>query len=164
LDKIIRTLPGSTQARESLVSSSLEYLDGLASDVRGDLDLANEVSEGYWRLGRIQGVPNELNLGERSKAQPTLKKAEQLMEMVLASRPNDRIALLRSAVVAHDLMLVADDSRRKADTLAYARKAVEKSETFLRSGNLQESDYLDFSRILQNAALAHINFHLYDEA
>ena len=67
-DKAIRDLPGSAQARQRLVSASLEYLEGLAGAARGDLDLAREIGQGYWRVGRIQGVPVELNLGERAQA------------------------------------------------------------------------------------------------
>jgi serine/threonine-protein kinase len=45
LDRAIRDLPGATQARQNLVSASLEYLEGLAQDARTDVDLAREVSE-----------------------------------------------------------------------------------------------------------------------
>ena len=64
LDVSIRSLPGSTQARQLLVSSALEYLDGLASSAHGDLDITQEVAEGYRLVGEVQGVPTELNLGE----------------------------------------------------------------------------------------------------
>ncbi len=70
LDKTIRDLPGSAQARQSLVSASLGYLRGLAGGAHGDLDLAREIAQGYWRVGRIQGVPVELNLGQRTGQKP----------------------------------------------------------------------------------------------
>ncbi len=38
LDKAIRNLPGSIEARQELVSASLEYLRGLAADARGNLE------------------------------------------------------------------------------------------------------------------------------
>ncbi len=52
LDNSIRTLPGSTEARERLVSIALQYLDGLAANAHGDLDLAEDLGEGYWQVAR----------------------------------------------------------------------------------------------------------------
>src|SRR5262249_37367754 len=37
LNKAIKDVPGSTEARQRLVSASVEYLEGLYSDARGDL-------------------------------------------------------------------------------------------------------------------------------
>ena len=131
LDRSIRILPGSVDARQRLVSASLEYLEGLSPEARGNLDLALEIGEGYWRLGRIQGVNAEFNLGDPTKAEDSLKKADALIETVLASRPQDRNALFRSAVIAHDRMILADTDQRRADTVVHTHKAVERLETFL---------------------------------
>ncbi len=101
LDGAIRTLPGSVDARQQLVSASLEYLEGLSQEARGNLDLVEEIADGYWRMARIQGVNTEFNLGDPAKAEDSLKKADRLIATVLASRPNDRGALFRSAVIAN---------------------------------------------------------------
>jgi hypothetical protein len=53
LDKAIKDLPGSTQARQNLVSASLEYLEGLAPAARGDLDLAREIGLIFSRSARL---------------------------------------------------------------------------------------------------------------
>ena len=82
-----------------------------------------EVADGYWRVGRIQGVPIGLTLGDFAKAEENLRKADELLETMLAARPRDRRALERSAVVAHDRMIVADSEHRNDDALAHARKA-----------------------------------------
>jgi hypothetical protein len=118
LDKAIKDLPGSTQARENLVSASLEYLEGLAPAARGDLDLAREVGEGYWRVAVIQRVPVDLSLGEAAKADLSLKKVDDLIESVLAARPQDRIALLRLAEIAHYRMILAVEERRATESVA----------------------------------------------
>ncbi len=164
LDKAIKNLPGSTEARQRLVSASVEYLEGLSSDARGDLDLAQEVGEGYWRVGRIQGVPNELNLGESAQAEASLKKADALMETVLASRPRNRSALLRSGVIAHDRMILAEEEHRRADALSYARKAAARLEAFLRLGDAPESERKEAVTVYSNLALSHVNMHLYADA
>ncbi len=164
LDKAIKTLPGSTEARQRLVSASVEYLEGLSSDARGDLDLAQEVGEGYWRVGRIQGVPNELNLGDSAQAEASLKKADALMDTVLASRRQNRSALLRSGVIAHDRMILAEGEHRRADALAYAKKAAARLEAFLRLGDAPESERKEAVTVYSNMALAHVNMHLYVDA
>src|SRR5271165_5817603 len=67
VDRAMRVLPGSLDARRRLVSASLEYLEGLSKEARGNLDLAQEISDGYWRLARIQGGDTEFNLGDAAK-------------------------------------------------------------------------------------------------
>jgi tetratricopeptide (TPR) repeat protein/predicted Ser/Thr protein kinase len=164
LDKTISRLPGSTQARQSLVSASLEYLEGLAADARGDLDLAREVGEGYWRIARVQGVDVELNLGDPVKAEASLRKADALMERVLASRPKDRIALLRSAVIAHDRMILAEEEERNTEAVAFARKATERQDAYLLQGNVPDSDRQNAAGLYGNIAIAYTNMHMNTEA
>jgi len=164
LDIAIRNLPGSAPARERLVSASLEYLEGLASEARGDLDLTREIGEGYLRVGAIQGVPNELNLGERAKAAASLEKADALMDTVLTSRPGDKIALLHSADISTDRMILAQEEHRNADAVASAHKAVGRLDSFLRQGAIGDSERDVAAGIFGNIALAHVNMHLYADA
>jgi tetratricopeptide (TPR) repeat protein len=164
LDKTIRNLPGSTQARQRLVSASLHYLEGLVADARGDLDLTREVGEGYWRIARVQGVDVELNLGDPTKAEASLKKADTLIETVLRSRPNDRIALLRSAAIAHDRMILAEEEKRKAEAVAFARKAIERTDAYLLQGDVSDFDRKGAAGAYGNVAIAYTNMHMYAEA
>jgi serine/threonine protein kinase len=176
LDRAIRILPGSVDARQRLVSASLEYLEGLAPEARGNLDLAQEIGEGYWRLGRIQGVNAEFNLGDPAKAEDSLKKADALTETVLADRPQDRSALFRSAVIAHDRMILADTDKRTADTMFHIRRAVERLENFqrhedprdpvrlegfLRPGDPRQSELSGVALLYVNIALTYVNMHMY---
>ncbi|MBZ5611078.1 MAG: protein kinase [Acidobacteriia bacterium] len=176
LDRAIRILPGSIDARKRLVSASLEYLEGLSPEARGNLDLAQDIADGYWRLGRIQGVNAEFNLGNSAQAEESLKKADGLIETVLASRPRDRNALFRSAVIAQDRMILADTDQRSADALAHAGRAVERLEAFqrrddardpvhldgfLRAGDRRQSEQSGVAVVYLNVALAQVNMHLY---
>ena len=131
LDRAIRILPGSVEARRRLVSASLEYLEGLAPEARQNLDLAQEIGDGYWRMARIQGVNAEFNLGDPAKAEASLKKADMLFDAVLAARPQDRSALFRSALVAHDRMILADTDERFGDALATHAGPSQRLETFV---------------------------------
>jgi serine/threonine protein kinase len=178
LDRAIRLLPGSVDARQRLVSASLEYLEGLSADARGNLDLTQEVSEGYWRLARIQGVNAEPNLGDTQKAEQSLKKADALIEAVLASRPRDRNALFRSAVIAADRLVQANSEDRSQDQLVHSRKAADRLqaflqlkdsghpvhlEGFLRDGDAREAELTGSATLYTNLAVAYVNIHMYRE-
>lgn len=164
LDKAIQGLPGSTQARQKLVAASLEYLERLASDARGDVDLDQELGEGYWRVARVQGVPIELNLGEPAQAEASLKKANELMNVVLASRPNDRRALLRSGVILHDWMVLAWQDNHNEEAASLASRAAERFEAVLRRPDTQDSDRNEVAGSYVNLSLISSNMHSYQKA
>jgi serine/threonine protein kinase len=177
LDREIRRLPGSIEARRRLVAGSLEYLEALSKEARGNLELAQEVAEGYWRMARIQGGNAEFNLGESAKAEENLRKAEDFNDVVLASRTADRRALFRSALIAHDRMLAAAMDGRRADIAINARKAAKALETFLRdasskpinldgllfSGASREAERGNAASLYVNIAYEFVTVHQYEE-
>ena len=163
LDATFRNLAGATKAREALVSVSLQYLEGLAADAQGDIELMHEVSEGYARVGQIQGVPTELNLGNLAKAEETLAKAEAVSEAILTAHPNDLRATYRIAAIAHDRMIVAETERRSEDASQHARVTVEKIEAFLATGQGTPEQRHYVAVLIGNVALANINMHRYEE-
>ena len=163
LDSQIQAVPGATDARQALVAASLEYLEGLARDAGGDLDLLQDVSNGYLRVARIQGVPTGLTLGDLAKAEESLAKADALLERILASRPRDRRALEQSADVAADRMIVAESEHRNSDALAHARKAVDRAEALLSQGPPTDGARDTALSVYGNAATASVNMHRYDD-
>jgi serine/threonine protein kinase len=177
LDREIRILPGSIDARRRLVGASLAYLEGLSKETRGDLDLAQDVAQGYWRMARIQGGNAEFNLGDSAKAEASLEKADSINNAVLASHPKDRTALFRSALIAHDRMLVAATEGRRADIALYARETAGRLEAFLRDesqkpirldgllfrGATRESERGNAAGLYVNVAYEFVIVHLYDE-
>lgn len=164
LDKAIRDLPGSTQARQRLVTASLSYLEALAAETSGDIELTREVAEGYWRVAHIQGVPTEFNLGQPAEAERNLEKASELLEQVLVSQPANRKALLDAANVAHDRMILAQEARRDTYAQAYASTAAKYLDGFLSQGSANDSERDQACLIFSNIALADINMHLYAQA
>ncbi len=164
LDQRIRNLAGSTEARRALVADSLEYLEGLAADARPDPDLSLEIADGYRRIGRIQGVPTELNLGDFASAEDSLKKADALVERVLAARPDNRAALSESATIAHDRMIIAQSERRNADARVHAARAVARMDAFLRRPDVSGAERDTFAGQYSNVALAYVNMHDYAAA
>jgi serine/threonine protein kinase/tetratricopeptide (TPR) repeat protein len=164
LDQAIRDLPGSTEARHRLVSVALQYLDGLAPAAKGDLDLAEEIAEGYLRAAVIQGVPTGPNLGEPAKADASLKKADELMDSVLAARPRDRNALRDSAEIDNDRMILASEDERSNDAMTYGHKAAERLDALLRLPGISDSERDNAAGIYTDIALAHLMMHEYAQA
>lgn len=59
----VANLPGSTPARELIVSESLEYLSRLSTTANDDLQLQIDIAEAYRRIGDVLGNPSNSNLG-----------------------------------------------------------------------------------------------------
>jgi serine/threonine-protein kinase len=164
LDRQIRDLPGSIEARQGLVSASLRYLEGLAADADRNNDLALEVGEAYWRIARIQGVPTELNLGDFAQAESSLKKADALIQRVLASRPNSRAAVWDSATIAHDRMILAQSEHRNDEARRFAQQAAEQMDAFMRHGDVSLAERDQVTAQYGNIALAYTNMRMYAQA
>ena len=164
LDQTIKSLPGSVQARQSLVAASLEYLEGLAADGGNDIGLSQEIGEAYWRIGDIQGVPTELNLGDFAKAEDSLKKADTFIERVYQARPTNRTVLLDSAEIAGDRMILAQSEHRDADAIAHARKAADRIDRLMNGSSLSTRERDAINGLDANIALAYANMHLYADA
>jgi serine/threonine-protein kinase len=164
LDRQIANLAGATDARRALVAASLEYLEGLSRDAGDDLDLMQEVADGYWRVARIQGVPTGLNLGDFAKAEESLASATALIDRVVAARPQDPRALERSGMIAHDRMILADSERRDADALQHLQKAIVQADELLATGRANQAQQENARAIYADAATASANQHRYDDA
>lgn len=163
LDSSIRGLPGATNARQALVTLSLEYLEGLAADAEVDSRLASELADGYQRVGRIQGVPNDLNLGDFVKAEQSLAKAAAMMAVVLAAAPADPAAHNRAGSIAMDRMIVAFSERRDADAGRFAQDTVDHLEIFLRGRGAPIPGLRETVSAYCNVALTFVNLHRPDE-
>lgn len=106
LDAKIQNLPGSAPARESLVKTSLEYLDSLSKESSGDPTLQAELAEAYLRVANIQGGQYKANLGRTPEAEQSLKKAVALQQALVAANPNDTnhsLALARTLLAVSDM-------------------------------------------------------------
>ena len=164
LDGEIRNLPGATKARHALVTLSLQYLERLGQQAHGDQDLALEVGSAYLAVARVQGVPGNSNLGEMPQSDETLRKADAMIDSVLAKSLRNRVALERSAEIAHDRMILASTMRPLDERLAYAQKAAERVDKLASLGNLSKGEAETASQLYGNIALANTNLHQLDDA
>jgi len=73
---------GNTEARVDLARRAQTYLAALAASPGIGDDLRLEAAEGFIKLARIQGVPNEPNFGEREDAKKSLDQAEALLRSI----------------------------------------------------------------------------------
>ena len=130
IDARVSELPGSSETRQFIVNTALEYLSRLRSSVQGDPELALEVGSAYMRVARVQGVPIGPNLGQIDEAEKSLRAAQNLVESVLKRQPRNRTAMLRAAMIAHDRMILARFRGQYGDAVSLARKAAQDLEDF----------------------------------
>ncbi|MBL8218312.1 MAG: protein kinase [Bryobacterales bacterium] len=93
LDPKIRDLTGTTDARELLVKTGLEYLDSLHAAAQSDLSLRRELAAAYEQVGDVQGAPGRPNLGQRKRAVASYGKAAELLDKMPDKTSRDRRAL-----------------------------------------------------------------------
>ncbi|MBM3763956.1 MAG: serine/threonine protein kinase [Acidobacteria bacterium] len=86
LDAQIRDITGTTQARELLVKTALEYLDSLSADAQGDPSLEDEIATAYMRVGDVLGGAGIANLGKRNESTSAYAKAVTIRERRAAGK------------------------------------------------------------------------------
>jgi tetratricopeptide (TPR) repeat protein len=151
IDEQVSRLQGGTEARRFILETSLEYLRRITADVRMDPELALEVGAAYLRVAGVQRV--DTLLGQTQLADVTAQKAQTLVDSVLASQPFNRIALLRSAEIAQERMLMASD-RYPEVALQFGQKSAERLEAYISVSNQQHHvDRLE----AENAILVYLN-------
>jgi hypothetical protein len=123
IDFQARQMPGNSKIRELIVNTCLEYLRRVAADARRDPALALDVANAYMRVARVQGVPVSSNLGQMEEAEKNLRNAEAYVRPVLVRQPSNTAAILRSAQIAHDRMLLARFNGRNDQALQFARES-----------------------------------------
>src|SRR5579871_5678960 len=160
----IDRLPGAIDAQTKLVATGTQYLAGLSADAIRDKQLALEVADSYIQLARIQGVPAWNNLGQYADALENLRKAESLLDPIVAADPHNRYAIYLSANAAHDRVIVADAAGQPEQVIAGAAKVRERFDQLVRLGNLTEKQINAATYIYGDLAEIHIRLHRFDDA
>ncbi|HYE15945.1 MAG TPA: protein kinase [Pyrinomonadaceae bacterium] len=118
----IENLQGATEARQSVVTQSLKYLDSLAQETGDDPQLQSELATAYEKVGDIQGNPTNPNLGDLAGAIASYEKARKMRLELLEGSPDD-FEQLRLLAANHQAMgnLHAqanelEESRKHTDT------------------------------------------------
>ena len=130
----IATLPGSTQARQLVVTKALEYLDGLATEAAGDQALQLELAAAYDRVGDVQGNQSSANLGDAAGALESYKKAQAIRRAVVAGNPaslESRLQLASSGMKIGDAAFARGAVKEAVD--AYGEALVPRQEALAAS-------------------------------
>ncbi len=159
LDPEIRGLPGSTKARQRIAVMSMEYLEGLSREARNDKNLAMDLAQGYLQLARVQGVPAYSNLGQFRAADASLSKADAFVESVLAVAPRGPDALIVSAQITNDRMVLADSEHRTADALTFAQRSAGRLDELMKDKKASADRNDEICPLYVNVALAYLNLH-----
>ena len=92
-------LPGSTQARQVIAQTALEFLDASANALQGDARGATELARAYRRLGDVQGGVQGSNLGDTAGALDRYTRAVTLLDAALRRAPRDEEAAVERLVL-----------------------------------------------------------------
>jgi len=85
----VSKVQGSTQARQVLAKTGLEYLDALTADTDAPLDVRVEAGRGYVRLAQVTGSGQQSQLGKAADANTLLAKADAVLTRAYAEAPDD---------------------------------------------------------------------------
>jgi eukaryotic-like serine/threonine-protein kinase len=123
----IQDLPGSTKARQLVVSKAVEYLDKLARQAGDNPSLQRDLAASYSRLSAIQGtsVTQQAVLGDGVGEMTSLRKAQAILESLTNTHPDDKAARgdLASLHLAMGIKLL--DAGDEPSAFEHARKGLE---------------------------------------
>lgn len=120
----VKELPGSTEARELIVKTGLEYLDNLSRNASGDRALQKELAAAYVRIGDVQGNVMWANLGRTSDAVRSYDKALALWKALREADQNDKQAALEEIRVQRRMAGVFEYTKAPAQARERYREAM----------------------------------------
>ncbi len=127
LNDQLRRVAGNTRARADLADEAQSYLTILAKGSGDREDLKLETAQGLIQLARIQGSPNEPNLGEPERGTANFLAAQKLLETLPNTPDAAKAPAQAQARAFHGLILLHDEARQpQADgEIARADKTLE---------------------------------------
>ena len=115
LHDAIKDLPGSTAARELLISTAQRYLGTLASEAHRNRALQHDIAIAYAKVGEIQGKAYNANMGQPKEAAASYQKAIDLLEPLVAADPTDaakQMSLGQAYLQQSRLLLLLGESKK----------------------------------------------------
>ncbi|MBC7927975.1 MAG: protein kinase [Bryobacteraceae bacterium] len=122
----IQDLPGSTPARQMVASTALSYLDSLAADSGGNVELRREVAQAYEKVGDVLGLPGSSNLGNWKDAKSSYSRALSIAE----SFPENQLILSRLTLRLGMVEAVTGNSAKALEQERRAAALAEEAERF----------------------------------
>jgi eukaryotic-like serine/threonine-protein kinase len=91
----IAKVPGSLVARQSIVKTALQYLEGLEKQVGMDDSMRQALCTAYYKIAMIQGDPQGASLQDFQAAETSLLKGQSLLMPAYNRNPKDPSLMLR---------------------------------------------------------------------
>ncbi len=129
----IQSLPGAVAARRKIVSTTLEYLEGLEKDIGLDERMRIILSSAYYKVGMIQGDPTGPSLGDYAGAEVSVRKGEALLEPLYSLKRSDPGVMRSWLEVEGFLAELAFRSGRNEAALAANLKLLPEAQKLTRS-------------------------------
>ncbi len=148
LDGMIKRLPGSAPARQTIVENGLKYLDALAAERTDDPELQLEAAAAYMTMGDVQGEIDASTLGDLPGAVDSYDKAIQILETVIRNNPDHANAY---AVLMLALLKLSDVH----GTLGHNDTMVSSLERVVAIGDRLMAGGSDTTAVRQHLAAAH---------
>ncbi len=129
VDDAVRTLPGSTRARQLIARTGINYLTNLSRSSDRDWDLKRELAAAWIRIGVLKGGLNSSNLGDAGAALASFAKAGRLLDEVQTHSPSDLKAVLERIALLYETSNVQWTLGRYKDATASAQAGLRLAET-----------------------------------
>ena len=151
LHDAIEPLPGSTRARELLVTKAQHYLDQLAGEGGGPA-LTRERAIAYERIGDVLGLATQSNLGHTQQALAAYQKALGLELSLPAQYPRVQHDLLRT----YDRICRVQQSTGQFDAaIANGTRAIQIGERLIKEHPAELPARAEFAAAYQDLAGAY---------
>lgn len=154
LNRDLARVPGNTAARDNLARRAQHYLDLLAASPQASDALRQETAEGLIQLARVQGVPDEPNLGQVEAAEANLTRAATILAELPPSPAvtvaGVRLDLYRALMLLHagarqkEALALMEAAAKRLDGVAPANRGTDWWEA-RRAGWLARLEYADVS-------------------
>jgi eukaryotic-like serine/threonine-protein kinase len=125
----VADVPGATKARELIVVTAQRYLAEIAAETGDDPSLRLELAESYRKIGEVEFNERQASLGNAAAALESHKKAQALLEALIAQEPDrgeyqralaDTYARMAAVLSTSNDRPAARDTARKAVAAAQA--------------------------------------------
>ncbi len=147
----VANLEGATAVKELVVSKTLTYLEKMEGKNSGNPELMNDVSDGYQRLGNIQGNTYLANMGLVEDAFKSYNKAVRISESLVSKDVNNQKYIFSLAQAYLGLGDILYSLNRLDTTLLFYQKSnlllLKLSEAYPDSLHYLSALSLSFTRI-----------------
>ena len=120
----IERLPGAIGARRKIIKSTLEYLNNVAKDAPGDIDMLLAIDRAYEKVGDLQGVPGRPNLGDEEGAWQSYQSAIKLNDQALRIQPENFEVLINRIGLLQRIAMLLKERGKHDESLKINREGL----------------------------------------